>query len=357
VRTTKKLLLLTVVAAAVPSTASAATVSVDGTAIDFVAAPGEKNVVNVTRPAADRLRVFDGTGGLVAGDGCVSLDNFTAECSGPGLADAVMDLGDRGDVGAGGPGADRISGGPGSDALEDGDDGGSPSHDVLDGGDGHDVADYSARRSSVIFDLAAGTGLDDESDDLAGIESVFGGSRNDALRGDAGGNRLRGYRGRDGLHGRGGDDVLRGGRGADRMRCGSGTDRAFANTRGDSVVPDCEWVAFDPLEFSYRMRPYPRNLRPGSVTFRVGCATTLSGGGKTACRGNVVVRRSASKTVLGRGKVAKARGRRGVRVALTPAGRRLAARPGGVRASVTVTLSSIFVDARVGYTIRLKSHK
>lgn len=355
--TTKKLLILTAVVAALPSTASAATVSVDGTAIRYVAAPGEGNQPSVGRPSTDRLTVFENGGRLVAGDGCMTADGFTAECSGPGLIDAVMDLGDGDDRATAGPGADRIDAGPGDDVLEDGDAGDSPSHDVLDGGPGHDVADYSSRRSSVIFDLAAETGLDDESDDVIDIESVYGGSRNDALRGDDERNGLRGNGGRDVLHGRGDNDALRGGPGADRLDCGPGRDRAFVNTRGDFVAPGCERAVFEKREFFYGMRPYPMNLRPRSVTFRVECAETLSTQKGTPCRGRLVIRKSRTKTVLGRAKIARAAGARGVRVALTPAGRRLAARPGGVRASVRVTVNDIFVDATAGYTIRLKSHR
>ncbi|MEA2402941.1 MAG: hypothetical protein QOK00_3344, partial [Thermoleophilaceae bacterium] len=79
--TTKKLLIIAAVAAAVPSTASAATVSVNGSAIEFVAAPGEANQVFVTRPGPDRLDVHESHGGLVAGEGCSTTDGFTVECS------------------------------------------------------------------------------------------------------------------------------------------------------------------------------------------------------------------------------------------------------------------------------------
>jgi Ca2+-binding RTX toxin-like protein len=121
-------------------------------------------------------------------------------------------------------GADELIGGVGGDIFF------SPSldgADLMDGGANYDIADYSARTTSI------GVSLDDvsndgghneppflipENDDVRStVENVKGGSGNDALEGSNAGNRLEGGGGSDLLAGRLGADGLEGGPGEDTV--------------------------------------------------------------------------------------------------------------------------------------------
>lgn len=90
-------------------------------------------------------------------------------------------------TGAGG--ADRLFGRGGDDLLI-----GGSGNDLLDGGAGaRDVASFVAATSTVMVDLAAGTGLQGtETYTLVGIEAVLGSTSADTLRGDGAANELRG---------------------------------------------------------------------------------------------------------------------------------------------------------------------
>jgi hypothetical protein len=291
---------------------------------------------------------------VTPGAGCVAVDAHTADCA--GVQNAVVDTGDMDDRARGGPGADEVRGGDGDDVLFDGDTT-DFEHDVLDGGDGHDWADYSERRSSVIFDLDARTGLDDESDDLIGIESLHGGQRNDVLHGTDGPNRLWGWEGRDRLYGRFGDDELQGGQGADRMWCAGGHDTVHVSTRGDFIAHNCEEAIFDETRIDYAVWPYPVKFARRAVTFNFGCPTFRADGKTPKCRGTVVLRVPGKRKVLGRGKLARGgRDVRPVRVKLTRAGRRKAATRKGARATVNIKLRAGDRRASVAYTYRLRSY-
>jgi Ca2+-binding RTX toxin-like protein len=206
-----------------------------------------------------------------------------------GGGDDVVDAGDGNDTVTGGAGVDGLQGGGGNDALDGGDDGdtvdggsgddtvtGGKADDVLrgdagddtfpsvdgdgadtiDGGEGTlDVASYAAR--TVPLSLSLNGGADDgaagEGDNLLGVETVLGGTKDDTLTGDAFANFLTGNAGNDTIDGGEGSDFLRGNAGDDTIigrdtglfrddvACGVGADTAIADFT-DSVASDCETV-------------------------------------------------------------------------------------------------------------------
>ena len=62
------------------------------------------------------------------------------------------------------------------------------------------------------------------SDQISGIDNVYGTSYDDLLKGNENGNTLLGYSGNDILKGYGGNDVIVGGSGADIIDGGAGND-------------------------------------------------------------------------------------------------------------------------------------
>jgi hypothetical protein len=393
-RTPKKALMLVAAACAtaIPSTASAATVSVtpastegDQDAMVYTAAAGEANDVTVSHLDAKRIRVTDPG----------AVDAHTAVCTGPGddltyaivetldLDDTIRSQGNAppvpdpalvalggdgadklfggavGDELDGGAGRDEIDGGDGADVLNDGDaDTLDPVADVLDGGPGKDLADYSGRRTAFRLDLRAAVTVPGEGDVLTEVEDVQGGSVIDRLLGDGAANDLFGGRGDDRLYGREGDDYLRGGVGADSAYCGSGEDIAFASQKADFVSADCEAVAFESGDVTYGFDPYPDKRSRRAVTFRLGCPTFIAIDRAPRCRGKLLLRQTdGSRALVGRGTIAASGRQRAVRVALTPAGRRLAAQRAGVPVTVAATLRTTRGRHKttVAYTIRLKT--
>ena len=92
--------------------------------------------------------------------------------------------------------------------------------DLIDGGAGVDIADYQEKTAAVVVTLAGSTDAtvrvgEVAEDTIRNIESIFGGSGDDILTGDASVNTLSGNSGRDVLTGGGGADVLDGGAGVD----------------------------------------------------------------------------------------------------------------------------------------------
>ena len=116
----------------------------------------------------------------------------------------------------GGGGSDNLYGGDGDDILVGGDGVsdflfGGFGNDLLDGGEGHaDLAGYAdVTTGGVTVDLSI-TGAQDTSsagfDTLIGIESLWGTTFDDILKGDDQDNRFIGFGGADILEGRGGSD-------------------------------------------------------------------------------------------------------------------------------------------------------
>jgi Ca2+-binding RTX toxin-like protein len=264
------LLLPALLAASLPSTASAATASREGETLVYRAEPGEDNRVEVSQQGAV-VTFAEGQVGrdpspttLDAGPGCEGRDIVT--CDAAGVARVLMVLGDESDVarlsdphGArarasgpltmaatleggsgndelqGGSGDDLISGGPHADSLL-----GSAGADVLDGGGGafDDVAYGGTRPLRITLDDVANDGQAGERDDVrASVEDVVGGNGPDTIVGSAKANQLLGGggddvmyggAGRDRIRGHEGDDRLIGGRGQDLLDGASGSDALFA---------------------------------------------------------------------------------------------------------------------------------
>jgi len=276
--------LLTLAAAALPSTAFAGTASLSGGVLSFTGSPGESNFLHIdvesdceslgTSPCLD---LWDTPGNSVAPPaGCVQqqfLSDSGILCPIP--SSLAIDTGDRNDIVMDWNGPSRIDGGQGDDALfgHGGDDQlrggaggdqliGGPGDDLLDGGDGNDLFENQAGGASTLEtlspndsagadDIKGGSGgdyvsyanrddsvnvtLDGKADDGANgerddvepdVETVEGGSANDALTGNAGSN---------GLYGGPGADAIRGGPGGDMIDGGNDNDSVFGEAGADTV--------------------------------------------------------------------------------------------------------------------------
>jgi hypothetical protein len=263
----------------------------DGTHVEYVAAPGEANQFSILYAGAapGRLAVQDGFGAvsITPTDPCTSgVPGFNeprfASCPADTLLWISADLGDGADNGANGmgyqfpivlsggagpdtlfggpqdddlygdPGLDQLSGGGGDDTL----DGGSGA-DTLSGSDGIDIVNYTARIAPVTatLDGSANDGEAGEGDRIQpDVEGVWGGDGDDTLTGNDGANGLYGFDGRDTITGGGGGDVIYTGAGddtiaardgvADQVDCGPGTDSVTADA-ADSVI-GCESVLLPP---------------------------------------------------------------------------------------------------------------
>ncbi len=144
------------------------------------------------------------------------------------------------DVLMGGLGNDTLSDGPGQDTLY-----AEGWHDVvysgegddkLDGGFGIDTLNFSAYATQVTVDLVAGTTSGPAGNDrITAFENVTGGSGNDSISGDAGGNLIRGREGADTLSGLAGHDTLVGGQGGDTLSGGASFD-VLAGQEGNDTL-------------------------------------------------------------------------------------------------------------------------
>lgn len=207
---------------AAPATASAATVSTDGTTVTLVAGPGERNLLSVSL-VDERIRITDRGPVPVAEPGC-TVSERTASCAAAAVTNLVLDLGDQGDTVTlgrsitlptlvrGGTGNDTMTSGTGADRFE--------------GGSGRDTASYSGRTDGVTVTLGGGAddGRAGEGDNLISVERVIGTRANDVMFGKQTGDRLQGGPGDDQLDGGPGNDTLVGGQGFDAMGGGTGND-------------------------------------------------------------------------------------------------------------------------------------
>ena len=280
---TKRLLITLTALLVVPSAASAATATADierrqGAPfgpVTFKAAKGEVNRVTVT-VANGRLRFHDERNRVRAKGDCEQVNMSTAIC--PFTEDiAKVKLGNRGDRATaeglvevlggsgedvlrgsggvdmldgqkggdtlrgggdnddltGGPGRDDVAGGRGDDDLIDGERDANAAADVYRGGSSRDTAGsdrgdqifYTLRKRALNISLVRQKVLKGaENDDIAGIESVAGGSGDDRIIGDADDNWLEGNGGKDSIRARGGNDIPMGGEGNDRVRGEDGDD-------------------------------------------------------------------------------------------------------------------------------------
>src|SRR5687767_8696406 len=167
-------LLAAAVLLSIPAAADAASVSsrnnAGTTSIEFVAGPGEVNIVTVQPGAVAGEYAITDSGGaaLTTGTGCSVTGAGAATCQVNSLDEVLAQLGDGNDrltstlilaiQGHGGDGNDVFITGTGSDTLfgEGGDDtlDGGLGLDYLSGDLGHDIVSYASRTAPV----AAGPG-------------------------------------------------------------------------------------------------------------------------------------------------------------------------------------------------------
>jgi hypothetical protein len=341
----------------------------------YTADPGERNRTLIRSPAMtdSTIWVVSDPGAVITpGAGCESIDPHTVRCglvesenplivgalyahahlgdlddevrihSEAALATRYLaaDGGTGNDLLVGGVSGDQLDGGPGQDVLHGGGgtdmllDPGAPEGDVMDGGAGDDSVSYQGRAAAVTVDLTAGRGGErGERDSLRSIESVLGGSGDDMLSGNDRDNSLDGRGGRDRLSGLAGNDSFWNGSGP--IECGSGgADTIYEPSGRDFLEPDCEWIVFDEgVEL-----PAAGRVSGTRFLYRPRCPSAEDGVKLETCSGTLVLRETKGRhRLLARRSFPERRwGTRRIVAPLTTAGRRLASRRGGVRASVTI---------------------
>ena len=395
--------LLAVAALALPSSASAGTVTVETedtcsacgpepVNVAYRAAPGETNTVSFVSDGA--TVVIQDSGAPVRSSGaCRANGEHEMTCSVTTATSYAVDLGDgddrlefdgadatlRGGSGNdtitsrrtregkfavfgeagddhlisgalneqlfGGPGNDTLEGGEGSDRLD-----GDTGADRHDGGPGDfDAAYYVNRDDDVRVDLRRGTGgAAGEGDTYANVESAYTGDGDDVLLGNNAANELISGRGRDRIDGRGGADNLSTVGAARSIDCGAGRDTAMTAKPETVIGADCELASAEDF-VPARAQPV---LRAGIAL--VDLRTVDLGGGT---RGTVSLTRGPRGPVLASGNVgeiwrdsALAR----VRLSLTPAGRAYLRRPSGKVVTIRLNLrdeSGRYTDA---WSVRLR---
>jgi serralysin len=234
------LLALTALLAA-PALADAATVSVVGGQLRFVAASGERNGSGIELADTGEYRVWANDLKLTAGQGCTqAAGGSEARCPGTGVTSIAISLGDR------------------DDGFNIGE---IPVPLTLSGGTGKDQVSYF-REDAVPLAITA----DDQPNDgpagrdniASDIEWLFGGPFADTLQIGPGGGTVIGREGDDRLTGGAGPDLIEAAyvedvgtdsgsfyrHGTDTIKCGAGQDFVLADST-DKIDPDCDAVGKD----------------------------------------------------------------------------------------------------------------
>jgi Ca2+-binding RTX toxin-like protein len=203
--------------------ASAATLSAEGGALTYRAAPGEANAVILTEDEPGEIRISDG----------VAIDLAAPECRRADWDDATV-------VRCPARGTLRVETGDGDDRVTFLYDFPTGMTLVADGGAGDDELEGPSSQAAVT--LLGGDGDD----------KLRGGFGADTLEGGAGADELDGQAGDDTLHGGAGDDKLAGYDGADLIDGGAGTDR----------ITD-DWLPTDRVPVSVTLDDRANDGRPG----------------------------------------------------------------------------------------------
>ncbi len=248
-------------------TASASTLTFDGTTVRLTGAPGERNDLSVRLNAyegdANRYYATDSSATVTAGTGCTRDPDRSPgiSCQAPGPVPVLIDAGDNDDKVSVSVGA-TVLGGPGNDLLRGGIDG----PQVFDGGPGNDAFEGDAtgyctdgNRARGQDTYVGGDGVDTvryDDEDVASITASIDGIANDGAPGEndnvgldvenltgteCGGNTLIGSAGPNALSGKGvlsglgGDDVLTGSFGDDKLDGGDGNDKLVARNGNDML--------------------------------------------------------------------------------------------------------------------------
>ncbi len=194
---------------------------------------------------------------LGEGDNSLDASALPRESDGEGI-DVVASSGDGDDSIATAAGKDRIDPGAGSDEVHSGlsDDyveatGAVDGPDLYDLGEGA-IDQVSYRRRSVpVFLSGNAAGSPGESDRLAGVEMVAGGSAADALTGgpvyrlvgNAGDDRITGTNGKDLIAGGEGNDVLVGNGDVDNITGDLGDDLLYGGEGNDTLADHIDWLS------------------------------------------------------------------------------------------------------------------
>ena len=170
--------------------------------------------------------------GTAVGEGNDTLSDIEG-VSGSPFADDTL-VGDQEDNYLDGYGGDdTLSGLGGDDWLS-----GGAGDDQIDGGPGtYDLAEFY-ETAGVTANLGTGTATGEGSDEMSGIEALFGTSQDDHLVGDGSPNLIFGGSGNDTIDGAGGDDSLNGEQGDNDLDGGDGTDNC-----ANGIVVACEGEA------------------------------------------------------------------------------------------------------------------
>ncbi|GCL48869.1 hemolysin-type calcium-binding region protein [Microcystis aeruginosa NIES-3804] len=232
-------------------------------------------------------------------------DNIT----GTSTSDNIFGL-DGNDTLSGLGGNDNIYGGNGNDSLDGGD--GSDyftndaGNDTINGGSGTDryEVDYSSASSglTMTYNTTTGSGtitVGTETDTFTSIESfygfkgteyndvIFGGTENEyyegGLKGGSGNDTISGNAGGDDIYGEDGNDVLNGGAGSDNILGGNGNDLLngdtgddrFTNDAGNDTINGGSGIDSYKADYSYASSGLTMtyNTATGSGTITVGTET------------------------------------------------------------------------------------
>jgi hypothetical protein len=384
----------------------------------YTAGPGERNRPAVAFEADGQDFTISDPGAAIApGAYCDSIDEHTAHCTAPqitlpnapdwarriqsfeaqlgdmddrftspagvavvangGPGSDVLEGGSGGDVFDGGGGRDVLVGGEGADIFTDGDSDSGAGPDRLDGGPDGNRVSYERRRVGVTIDLAAGTaGAPGENDVLTGFDEAVGGDGGDrisgtddpnALVGNGGDDVITGLSGADLIEagdgddrvsGGAGNDYLDGGKGVDAPSCGTGRDVVMSTTLGELLGPLCDVVGVGRIGGFLPLLPRPTSVSRRAVVVRAACLPDPDED-YHPCRGTVKLHEAGGRrrlfaraTFALEGHVSE----REVRLRLTPLGRRLVSRRGGVLTDVSHRAT--FTDGtaetlKADWTIRL----
>jgi hypothetical protein len=313
----RHLLLVGLLFAALPGSASASDVRVDGHRLLYTAPGTEYNDVTVASESPTRLRVSEPIVRLHAGNGCLAIDPHHAICHMPGRVFAVDVHAGRGNDTIALTGhffTARVAAGRGNDVVT-----ASAGHAVVSGGPG--------------MDWITGSPDDDQ---------LSGGAGNDAIVGDDGEDLLSGGPGRDVLLGGDGFDTLdtRDGRGQDapdNVGCGGGGDdvdgrRPHAGRARDAdlFATDCEQLRVGLPATDVTVPLFPLTASSFNLSFSCPRRTFRLG-----CDSAVVLSRRGHELASARRRLPNGRDTR-VSAALTPEGAALAAGQSSFAALVQV---------------------
>ena len=171
----------------------------------------------------------------------LTLSNPLLVTAGSGTDTLTGGLG--GDTLTGGAGDDTVDGGAGNDTLVGGSGAGN---DAYDGGADIDTLTYVSTSLGIAANLATGfaTGAEIDTDTIANVENLIGGSGLDRLTGNGNDNVISGgdardlifgAGGNDTLNGDGGNDALFGQGGLDTLNGGAGNDTLFGGNSADTL--------------------------------------------------------------------------------------------------------------------------